>query len=510
MSPNAFNVELQYQRIADLLRPIDIESALLFCNHVLTAWRGENSDPVIRNLLIQLQLPSAAFLVHLAARQVLLQSLGPSNRAMGTEDFKLLINLLWEILDHDPAMKDPGWMKSDPTGSFIRYTGLQQRLIDIPLQTYGLAVALFTEEMPRGSDETLDVPARLQEVLRMSPMVFMRAGHVAGSTRLVNSGRVKLPGTISSNFVEKCPTEFGADVVENWSRFLELVSSTQSQFRSKSHDLTSACLDIRYDLYRFNLLRRFPLIDVGRNRYVIVDPNFIKARTTLGMYFDLLEADCKDFTDSFGYRFANLVGDLTRRAYGGDRVWSESNLPQNVRTKPPSKNADHAILGDTATVLVECKAFRPSTKLLMMGDQADTDAIVARVAAAVRQLTEHGQAVRTGKWTPLGLVARECFGVVVTYGWIPTANGSIFRRKVRELLLKDGCAHLPYTLLSINEYDSFLRLVELGKTPDAVIANLSANDNGGFPGSFKSTLTSGAISNATYKRGKAFFVALHV
>lgn len=188
MPPAPFNIKRQYQRLGELLRPIDIESSLLFCNHVLAAWRGDESDPVIRNLVGQIRLPSAPFLVHLAARHCLLQSLGPSNRKMGTEDFKSLVGLLWEILDHDPAMEDPGWAQSDPTGWAIRYFGLQQRVIDILLQTYGLSVALFTHDMPRSSDESVDIPARVQEVLRMRPVVFMRAGFVAGALRMANIG----------------------------------------------------------------------------------------------------------------------------------------------------------------------------------------------------------------------------------------------------------------------------------------------------------------------------------
>ncbi|MGE3108099.1 MAG: hypothetical protein AB7G11_14205 [Phycisphaerales bacterium] len=508
MSPAPFNMKRQYQRLGELLRPIDIESSLLFCNHVLAAWRGEESDPVIRNLVGQFRLPPAPFLVHLAARQCLLQSLGPSNRKMGTEDFKRLFGLLWEILDHDPAMEDPGWAQSDPTGWAIRYLGLQQRVIDILLQTYGLAVALFTDDMPRGADEAVDIPARVQDLLRMCPAVFMRAGFVAGALRMANSGRVKLAGTITTDLVANRSSEVGAGVADNWSRFIELASCTPSDFKRRSRESTMPTADSRYDLYRFNLLRRFPMIDIGGARFVTADPQLVIARTTLGMYYDALEADGENFTRPFGYRFADLVGDIARSACGKERVWSEPSVSQQGRELRESKKADHAILGDVATVLIECKALRPSMKLLMMGDPADTDTLVARVAAAVRQLTDHAEAIRAGKWAGLGLSARDCYGIVVTYGCIPTGNGLLFRGKVRDLLAKDGCAHLPYLILSISEFDSFLRLAELGNGPDAVMAALTANDNGGFPGSFQSALSTDAISSATRRRGEAFLATL--
>lgn len=508
MSPAPFNLKRQYQLLGELLRPIDIESSLLFCNHVLAAWRGEESDPVIRNLVGQFRLPPAPFLVHLAARQCLLQSLGPSNRKMGTEDFKRLIGLLWEILDHDPAMLDPGWAKSDPTGWAVRYLGLQQRIIDIPLQTYGFAAALFTNDMPMGPDETMDVAARLEQLLQMSPVVFMRAGFVAGAVRMANSGTVKLAGTISTDLVEKRPSEVGDGVAENWGRFVSLVSGTQAEFKTRSRDLAGPSADIRYELYRFNQLRRFPAIDIGGARFVTVDPELVVARTTLGMFYDLWDADKTTFTQSFGPRFGNLVGELIRSACGNDRTWSESNLSQQVRATVPSKNADHAILGDAAVVLIECKALRPNPKLLMMGDPTETDALAQRVADAVCQLTRHAEAIRAGKWVSLGLPVRDCYGIVVTYGCIPTVNGLLFRGKVRDLLAKDGCAHLPYLVLSISEFDSFLRLAELGNGPDAVMAALTANNNGGFPGSFQSALSTDAISSATRRRGEAFLATM--
>lgn len=508
MTPAPFNFTRQYQRLGELLRPIDLESSLLLCNHVLTAVRGEECDPVIHKFVNGIQFPPAPFFIHLAARQCLLQSLGPSNRKMGTEDFKRLFGLLWEIFDHDPAMQDPSWTHSDPTGWAVRFVGLQQRLIGIPLQTYGFAAALFTDEMPVGPDETMDVPARLEQLLQMSPRVFMRAGFVAGAIRMANSGAVKLAGTISTDLVEKRPSEVGDGVAENWSRFVELVSGTHSEFKRRSRDLAGPSADIRYELYRFNQLRRFPAIDIGGAKFVTVDPELVIARTTLGMFYDLWDADKTTFTQSFGPRFGNLVGGLIRGACGKDRTWSESNLSQQIRATVPSKNADHAILGDASIVLIECKALRPNPKLLMMGDPKEADSLAQRVADAVCQLTRHAEAIRSGKWSSYGLPVRDCYGIVVTYGCIPTVNGLLFRSRVGDLLAKGGCAPLPYLVLSISEFDSFLRLVELGNAPDAAMATLTANVNGGFPGSFLSALSTDAISSATRRRGEAFLATL--
>ena len=117
MPARPFNAKRHFQQVGELLRPIDVESALLFCNHVLMAWRGQPCDPVVRNLVAEIRLPCSPFFVHLAARQILLRSLGHSGRGISPADFKRLFGLLWELLDNDPVMRDPGWRQSDPTGT---------------------------------------------------------------------------------------------------------------------------------------------------------------------------------------------------------------------------------------------------------------------------------------------------------------------------------------------------------------------------------------------------------
>ncbi|MFM9995234.1 MAG: hypothetical protein ACKVU4_05475 [Phycisphaerales bacterium] len=503
MPPRPFNAKRHYHELGELLRPIDVESALLFCNHVLMAWRGDECDPVVRNLVDEIRLPCSPFFVHLAARQVLLRSLGQSNRRIGTGDFKRLFALLWELLDHDPAMLDPGWKQSDPTGTLIRYVGLQQNQFPMPLQVFGLTVALFTQAMPATPDEKMDIPARLQEALEMDPLVFMRAGIVAAAVRGATSGSVKLAGTACTAVVMAAAAGVvGAGVKESWLRFVELTACTQAGFKEESRQHVA---DPRYELYRFNVLRRRPLIDLGDGRYLAIDRQLVFIRTTLGMYYDLLGSDGEDFTRAFGHRLANLVGTLAAGACGRERVWSEANLPKAVRDRPPSRNADHAFVGSGPLALIECKALTPKLRLLMLGEPTDTDALVERLVDAVRQLTLHAAAIREGKWATLGLPARESYGVVVTYGEIPTVNGVLFRNRVAKLLSAEGITPLPYIVLAVCQFDSLIRAVEHGRDFGTAVVALCENVTKGFPGPLESELSKDAISAVTRAWGRSFF-----
>lgn len=496
------------QRLGDLLRPLDVESGLLFCNHVLAACRDEEHAPIIANIRHDIGPPCSPFMVHLAAREVLKHGQGPTARGMGTEDFKRLVGLLWEMLDQDPAMQDAGWAASDPTGWAIRFVGLQQRVIDIHLQNYGLAVALFTNALRQSADEPLDVAARVQGLLQMSPDLFMRLGFIAGSMRMASNANVKLRGTITTDCVNHWASQLGEGVTESWPRFCELAALSRAVFRQRCIADSRAAADERYDLYRLNLLRTFPLIETIEDRFVATDPELVHARTTLGMYYDALTAGGTKFTQGFGPRFSNLVGDLLRAACGDGRVWSESRLDQRARRTPPSKNADHAIMGSEAHVLIECKALRPSAQLLMLGDPNDADGIADRIVGAVDQMARQAKAIGEGKWACHGLPARDCLGIVVTYGGIPTVNGTLFRGKVQARATASGRTSLPYLVLSLSELDSFLRLVEDGHEPHEVMRKLCEQENGGFPGTYQHLLSSYAISRRTRTRGQAFLDSL--
>lgn len=508
MPHKPFNFRRQYQLIGELLRPIDLESALLFCSHVLAAWRDDECHIAIRDLVNSFRLPPTPFLGHLAAKECLLRCLGQNTRKMGTKDFERLRGLLLDIQDHDPAVEDPDWVQSNPNGFCIRYFSFQQPVVRNILQTYGLAVALFTKDLPVGSGEDIDIPSRIEQVLQMSPLVFMRAGFAAAAVRMANSGGVKMQGTISSDLIERHSRAIGDGVRDAWPRFLRLVSGTHAEFKRRSHELAGPSPDPRYALYQFNMLKRFPMIDIGGERFITVDPQLLRVRTSLGMCYDLLEADGSKFTPSFGHRFANLVGDLARNAFGTERVWSEPERTQQPRALRARKRADHALIGDAATILIECKAFKPTRDLLMTGDSVLTDTLVGRVADAIGQLTEHACDIRDGKWASLGLTARACFGIIVIHGEIPTANGGLFRDMVLRALPRTGQMPLPYMLLSLSEFDSFLRLVELGHAPDVVIAALTESIERVFPGIYETAIASDPLSRATRRRCDAFLATL--
>lgn len=416
---------------------------------------------------------------------------------MTTADFAHLVDLLWSLLSRDPAIEDPGWEDADPTGFFVRFAGLQQPVVDVLLQEYGLSSALFTNAMPRASNERIDVPAEAARVLEMPPEVFMRMGFAAAASRGLTDRGVRLGGTMTTEYIQQWSALLGAGIFEHWPRFCELATCPAGAFKRR-HDAAAAEANAAgYELYRLNLLRKFPLIDTGRGRFVAPDPELIQARTTLGVYYDLLRSGGKTFADSFGDRFSNLAGDLLRSACGTGRIWSASPLRPRLKAAPPSKNADHIIFDGPAHVLVECKALRPNAQLLMLGDPREADAIAERLAGAVDQVARHSGAIREGRWASEGLPAKPGVGIIVTYGRVPIVDGSLFRDNLRARLAALGSPPLEFLVLSLSELDSFLRLVELGNAPMVIIRERLSARGGATWGSLGPQLRSHAMSRRT-------------
>jgi len=169
------------------------------------------------------------------------------------------------------------------------------------------------------------------------------------------------------------------------------------------------------------------------------------------------------------------------------------------------KIGDWAYLGQARNILVECKSLRPSLELTMYGSDSAVQAVVGRISSALEQLVEHDGSIQLGKWQEYGLHPKPVACVVVTYGQIQTANGPFIRKRVRQTLSSKGLNAPPYVVLSLEELDVVIRLVELGHSFDEVIVALAKEENSFDPlQKFRPELTTQALSSYCYKRAMDF------
>jgi DNA invertase Pin-like site-specific DNA recombinase len=90
--------------------------------------------------------------------------------------------------------------------------------------------------------------------------------------------------------------------------------------------------------FEFNLLFRFPIIEIMDGHFVAVDPQLVIERVTFGLFYDLFERRKMDFTKRFGYAFDRFIGQLLGSVCPAQSLWSASDWEQQ---NEGTKRKDH-------------------------------------------------------------------------------------------------------------------------------------------------------------------------
>ncbi len=156
-------------------------------------------------------------------------------------------------------------------------------------------------------------------------------------------------------------------------------------------------------------------------------------------------------------------------------------------------------------MLIECKSLRPSLELVTYGSDKSVQDTRGRIVSVLEQLIGHDRTIQQGHWQTQGILPKPAVCVVVTYGRIQTINGPFVRKRVRQKLADNGLEALPFVVLSLEELDMAIRLVELGHPLDDVISSLAGHEDSFEPlAQFAVELKSRAVSSFTHDKGKAF------
>ncbi|MHC4400749.1 MAG: hypothetical protein ACYTG0_13820 [Planctomycetota bacterium] len=409
----------------------------------------------------------------------------------------------------DPIQHDPNWKHADPTTFFVRVFAQQltpQRRN--MLQKYGLALGLFRDVGVVEWPSRYNLRAEIEAELEIPIEHFMGMGHVTFALRTAEHQGNKCIGTFTPMMLAKAFRDgIALCVPETWTRFLDRVSCDRDEFRRVAQEEPYKVRDSLFEQFGFNPLRRFPIINLGESRYLAVDPELIVERVTLGLFYDLFERDRTTFSERFGYAFDQFVGELLASVCPPDRLWSAAEWEQRAGYKKPQslKRGDWAYIGDDVTVLFECKSLRPSVKLTTYGSDESVAEAVSRVASAVEQLIGHREGINEGKWEQAGLLRRPTVAVVVTYGQIYTINGPFARKRVHEILAGKGLEPIPFVVLSLEELDMTIGLVENGHPLDGLMESLATDEDSFDPiYSFQHELKDCALSSLTLNKGQQF------
>ncbi|UYV11602.1 MAG: hypothetical protein NCW75_09860 [Phycisphaera sp.] len=497
--PPPFDHRAVFDEIAALLRPIDLKHALLTCRHAQAFWQSELCDDYLRHLLDSADVQSQP-LFHGAnlARVILLHCAERGGRPMDGDTLVRVVRLIWDSHVNDPASADLASGTADVLGFLMRYGSAQTEREPNPKQAIGLAFALFTDAMPVGPGETMDVPRGIDAALGFPAFEFMRAGFVSMSLAAMQTpGGIRMSGIASKGYVLDHLSMLGKNMERYWLAVTRRLACTPEDFRARANQEIETLADDRYWMYAFNPLKDRPFIETADDRWIAPVPDYVVGRITRSMWHDLNAAHGNAFRTAFGFRFQNLVGHLAASTIEGQTVIQEHDLPSNLGSEIGTKSADVVITGPECHVLVECKALQASQRLLSLGRTEDVEKIIERLTDAMEQVCQHAASINRGEWAEHGIGPKPCVGVVVSFGQVLGVQGDLLRNRIAKRLADKGCTPIPYLLLSIGEFDTLMKLAELRFDPAKVIRTLSEDENGLFPGRYSKHMADGAISLAT-------------
>jgi hypothetical protein len=505
-----FDHQAAFDEIAALLRPIDLKHALYMCRQAQAFWKGEPCDANLQALLWS----SGVFkqpLVHGAnlARAILLHCAKREGKPLDGDTLVRVVRLLWDSQINDPASADLASGKTDVLGFLMRYGSAQTEREPNPMQALGFAFALFTEAMPVGPGESMDIPQGIDAALGFPATEFMRAGLVSMSLQARQTpGGIGMSGIVRTGYVVDHLYMLGQNMERYWLEVTKRLACTPEHFRGRANREIERLDDGRAWLYAFNPLKDRPFIEVDDDEWVAPVPDYVAGRITRSMWHDLNAEYGKEFRTAFGYRFQNLIGHQTATSIGRRRVIQEHDLPPNVGNEIGTKSADIVITGTHGHVLVECKALQANQHLLSSGRRKDVDQIIARFASAMVQVCEHAASIGRGEWAAHGIASKPCVGIVVSFGQVLGIQGQLLRARIAKHLADHNCKPIPYLLLSMHEYDTLLRLAELRFDVAKVVRSLSEDDSGHFPGRYHEHVAEDGISLTTSHWGSTVLKSL--
>ena len=487
------------ERLQEMVSALHLDDSLLFLNRILAASRGEHRDPSLEPILSARNSRVPAFIVHFLAKQLLLNSSNLNICTLNGTGFLRLLDQYFQL--DDPICGDPTWPTADPSGFFERMLAQQiPSQVKINLQPYGLALGLFRDVgIVQTSKGPYDIRTEIEHELGMRLEEFMALGMLCSTAPVAAHHNRPCYGTFNHLYLAQANIQ-GLDFSrwELWEPFLRRVARDRDGFRHfYRSDPRYQARDGKYAQFEFNPLLRFPVIDLGKGNHLAVDPHLLTERTTFGVFYDLEERGGKEYCDKFGYVFDRFVGNLLKSVCLPGSLWWESD-PSREKTKNAVKVADWAYRGKDRTVLFECKSLRPSLNLTTYGSEDDVQAVRKRIVSALAQLIEHANSIQAGKWVEENLKPTPVVGAVVTYGRIRTANSPFMRNRIAEDLKVKSLTPIPYVVLSLEELDHAIRLVELNHPLDEVILTLATGDGSFDPLQRFTTTFEGQYSISTF------------
>ena len=493
--------------ITNQVRSFKLDDSLLALNHFLNVSRGYSSDPFLEPKLVNEKRPAVLpHVAHFIAKHLLLNASNLGTQTLDWDYFQRLTAM--HINLEDPISSDPNWKTGNPDHFFAR--ALAQQLpaqARNHLQKYGLALGLFRDVGTVNCPEPFNLKNAVESEIEMPIETFMSMGQTLLALKAANHNGIGCMGSFTHATLTQAFTQ-GIEfcVPEIWTPFLDRISCTRDKFRAIADKAVYKSSSEGFEPFSFNPLALRPIVNLGEGRYLSVDPELLIERVTFGLFYDLFAKHKMAFTERFGFAFEAFVGQLLRSHVSEELLWSALKWEDSTAKKKENRKlCDWVYQGSTASVLFECKSLRPSLKLTTYADEHSLNDLNIRIAKAVTQLSRHSKGIDDGAWSKSGLSpAANYVGVIVTYRKLYTANDPFCRDHVAEILAGTDVEPIPYIVLSIEDLDSLVRLLELGHPLDKLVSQMVSESPYGPLALYRCELGEVSLSSFTMNKGREF------
>lgn len=488
-----------FDQIKRNLEDFKIDDTLVFLNYLLHA----SKDPKINPEIYRFEKihPGAItdFKIEFFSKWVIICSNFTSNNIISPKVFDwpayLRLSELYNQIS-DPFVTNEKNKRESPINLFIRMLFQQlpgqQRIM---LQSYGSASLLYESA---GNRADYNIPNEFEKITGLNIRQFMQLGMVLSSAK---QGPYKTTGTLNQAWLDK-GLEVGIEVLkkEKILNFLNVASCNYDVFRSTAKETPFRIEDNKFALYEFNPLIKFPFIKIHPERWIAPNPYLVVDRVTTGIYYDLLDEHGKSFTDSFGLIFEEYIGMLIQSVYPKERVLKEKEyIIKRNRKKGP---ADWTILDNSCSILIECKSLAPNLQFKSIASKSDIENYTERISCAVAQVYKHISEIQNGNADLSQYKAKEYKIVILTLGRIQAVNTIFFKPLIIEDLEKNGVSNPSFLVLSLQEFENLLSLVEKGNSLTKIIGSVEDEGTNKGLAPYMEMLKQNAVPKIVTQRGK--------
>jgi hypothetical protein len=336
--------------------------------------------------------------------------------------------------------------KGNPEKMFFREISKQAPYQDDIQSPIPRALLLYGDAPARLTERAFDIDAEFQTHTGLDVKSFITLGFLFFAQ--FESERAFYP-LVGWHATAPAVRELGVLTTENIQALLRVVAADQQRFKEES--IRHAASGTGNDQYDWNVLFKYPAIDIGNGNHVLPIRRLLLYRLEDAPFYELADVHQREGGDN---RFRAFFGDVFQQYVG---LLLDDAFPSQARPEAGNPPVDWLLRVRDHAVLIECRMSEFTMATRSTGELSRIEADLERIARdpierfpAKRAFLEaHASSFGLDgvqNWHNVVVVRKPLHPVTQVRGWID------------RLLARP----VPYHLLAVGEFEQLLALTEDG------------------------------------------------